>query len=44
MNSGTPILSAGMTATAEIRTGRRRVIAFILSPIVRALSEAGKER
>ena len=44
VNTTTPVLSAGMTATAEIRTGRRRVIAFILSPIVRALSEAGRER
>ncbi len=44
VNGETPLLSAGMTATAEIRTGRRRVIAFILSPIVRALNEAGRER
>ena len=44
VNGETPTLSAGMAATVEIKTGQRRVIAFILSPIMRALNEAGRER
>ncbi|MBX9803516.1 MAG: HlyD family type I secretion periplasmic adaptor subunit [Caulobacteraceae bacterium] len=38
------ILKPGMSATVEIVTGRRRVIDFILSPISRAVSTAGRER
>lgn len=37
-------LSPGLQATAEIRTGNRRVIDFLLSPIERRLDEAGRER
>lgn len=37
-------LSAGLQATAEIRTGDRRVIDFLLSPLERRLVEAGRER
>ena len=37
-------LSAGMAATAEIRTGRRRIIEFLLSPLARRVEEAGRER
>lgn len=37
-------LSAGMSAVAEIVTGRRRVIEFLWSPIARTVSEAGRER
>jgi hemolysin D len=44
VNGVTPVLSAGMAATVEIKTGNRRVIAFILSPILRGLREAGRER
>ncbi|WP_417484085.1 HlyD family type I secretion periplasmic adaptor subunit [Maricaulis salignorans] len=44
VNGQTPILSAGMAATVEIKTGRRRVIAFLLSPVMRSLQEAGRER
>jgi hemolysin D len=44
VNGETPILSAGMAATVEIKTGRRRVIAFLLSPVMRSLQEAGRER
>ena len=40
----TPPLSAGMTATVEIKTGRRRVLSFLLSPIAKAAQEAGRER
>lgn len=39
----TPI-SAGMAVTAEIKTGRRRVIEFLLSPLQRRVGEAGRER
>ena len=37
-------LSPGMNLTAEIRTGRRRVIEYLLSPIQRAGSESLRER
>ncbi len=37
-------LTAGMAATAEIKTGRRRIIEFLLSPIARRVEEAGRER
>jgi membrane fusion protein, hemolysin D len=37
-------LSPGMAATVEIKTGKRRVISFLLSPIAKAVREAGKER
>jgi hemolysin D len=37
-------LSPGMSATAEVVTGRRRVIDYLLSPVVRATREAGRER
>lgn len=37
-------IGPGMAATAEIVTGRRRVIEFLWSPVARAVSEAGRER
>ncbi len=37
-------LGAGMAVTAEIQTGRRRVIDYLLSPLVRHVSESGHER
>lgn len=37
-------LSSGMTVTAEVKTGDRRIIDFILSPIAKASHEAGRER
>ena len=37
-------LTAGLAATAEIRTGRRRIIEFLLSPLARRVEEAGRER
>ena len=37
-------LTAGMSATVEIRTGRRRVISYLLSPFVKTISETGHER
>ena len=42
---GKPIkLSPGMNLTAEIKTGQRRVIEYLLSPIQRAGSESLRER
>ena len=37
-------LSPGMNVTAEIKTGKRRVIEYLLSPVQRATSESLKER
>jgi hemolysin D len=37
-------LSAGMAVTAEIKTGRRNVISYLLSPLRRYAHEAGRER
>ena len=38
------LLSPGMTATAEIKTGTRRIIEFVLSPLLRYRDEALRER
>jgi hemolysin D len=38
------ILSPGMSAQVEVITGRRSVLSYLLSPIARATSEAGRER
>lgn len=37
-------ISPGMAITAEIKTARRRVIQYLLSPIAARLDEAGRER
>lgn len=37
-------LSSGMTVVAEIRTGQRRIIDYLLSPIAKTANEAFKER
>lgn len=37
-------VSPGLAATAEIRTDTRRVMDYLLSPLERRLSEAGRER
>jgi hemolysin D len=37
-------LSPGMNLTAEIKTGQRRIIEFLLSPVQRATSESLRER
>ncbi len=37
-------LEPGFAATAEIKTGQRRIIEFLLSPLSRRLQEAGRER
>ena len=40
----TSLLSPGLSAAVEIKTGKRSVISFLLSPIARGVSEAGRER
>jgi hemolysin D len=37
-------LSPGMAAVVEIKTGRRKVIEYLLSPLLRMADEAGRER
>jgi len=37
-------LAPGLAATAEIKTGRRRIIEYLLSPLLRRVQEAGRER
>jgi hemolysin D len=37
-------LAPGFAATAEIKTGNRRIIEFLLSPLSRRAQEAGRER
>jgi hemolysin D len=37
-------LSSGMTLQAEIETGRRRIITYLLSPLTNSLATAGRER
>lgn len=34
----------GMRVSAEIKTGERRVIEYLLSPVIQAVKEAGRER
>ncbi|WP_404338966.1 HlyD family type I secretion periplasmic adaptor subunit [Sphingomonas sp. MMS12-HWE2-04] len=38
------VLAPGMAVAAEIKTARRRVIQYLLSPIMTRLDEAGRER
>jgi hemolysin D len=37
-------LTPGMAVTAEIVTGERRLIEYVLTPVLRAVHEAGRER
>jgi hemolysin D len=37
-------IGPGLAVQAEIRTGRRRIIQYLLSPIARSLDEAARER
>jgi hemolysin D len=37
-------LAPGMAATVEIKTGKRKLIDFLLSPLMRMTQEAGRER
>jgi len=38
------LIRPGMRVSAEIKTGDRRVIEYLLSPVVQAVKEAGRER
>lgn len=38
------MLSPGMAVTAEVTTGTRRLIEFVMSPITQHVSESGRER
>lgn len=38
------LLSPGMAVTAEVTTGTRRLIEYVLSPVMEHTSESGKER
>ena len=42
-NKDTP-LTPGMNATVEIKTGQRRILEYILSPLQKATTEAIHER
>jgi hemolysin D len=33
-----------MAVSAEIKTGKRRIIEYLLSPLARRVEEAGRER
>lgn len=37
-------LAPGLSATVEIKTGERRIIGFLLSPLARRVKEGGRER
>ncbi len=37
-------LTPGMAVTLEVKTGTRRIIEFVLSPVLRGLAESGRER
>jgi multidrug efflux pump subunit AcrA (membrane-fusion protein) len=37
-------LEPGMTVSAEVKMGRRRVIGFLLSPLLKYQHESGRER
>jgi hemolysin D len=37
-------LSPGLAATADIRTGSRRIISYLLSPLQTSIAQAGRER
>jgi hemolysin D len=42
---GKPVrLSAGMAVTVEIKTGQRRVVEYLLSPLLKAVNESLRER
>ncbi len=38
------ILSPGLAATVDIRTGSRRIISYLISPLQTSISQAGRER
>jgi hypothetical protein len=44
VDDGQTLLWAGLSASAEIVTGKRRVIEFVWPPVVKTVREAGRER
>ncbi|KCZ63702.1 hypothetical protein L53_04205 [Hyphomonas sp. L-53-1-40] len=38
------LLTPGLSAAVEIKTGKRSVLSYLLSPVTRSVSEAGRER
>lgn len=38
------VLSPGLAATVDIRTGTRRIISYLLSPLQTSIAQAGRER
>jgi hemolysin D len=43
-NCAQTVMTSGMIAQAEIKTGQRRIAQYILSPVAKVTSEAGRER
>ena len=43
-DAGPVALQPGMAVTADVKTGRRRVISYLLSPFAHQIEEAGRER
>ena len=37
-------LSPGMSVTVEVKTGKRRLIEYVLSPLMQYADESGRER
>ena len=37
-------LGSGMAVTVEVKTGQRRIIEFLLSPVIKAVDEGVRER
>jgi hemolysin D len=37
-------LNAGLVATVDVRTGSRRIISYLLSPLQTSVAQAGRER
>jgi hemolysin D len=44
VDGGAVRLSSGMTASVQVRTGARRIIDFMLSPVEKAANEGLRER
>lgn len=42
--AGAIVAAVGMQVTADVRTGRRTILSYLLSPIDEAVQKAGKER
>ncbi|GAB4359293.1 MAG: HlyD family type I secretion periplasmic adaptor subunit [Gammaproteobacteria bacterium] len=37
-------LSPGMSVTVEVKTGKRRLIEFVMAPLIKGITETGRER